>query len=75
MKIVGMMEVGAPIVRMGWHLAGLSVRVPLLSSTCTMKSRRWHVLTRMLGITPWHPHMPKQTGGAETQPEHRTTLC
>ena len=30
-KNVGMMEAGAPIVRMGWHPDGLLVLLPLLS--------------------------------------------
>jgi len=39
----GVMEVGALIVQMGWHPARLSVCLPLLSSFCTIKPRRWHV--------------------------------
>jgi len=42
------MVVGAPISPDGWRPAGLSV--PLLSSPCTIKPRRWHAKIRLLGI-------------------------
>jgi len=38
-KIWWMMEVGASMVRMGWHPAGLSVHMPLLSSPHLITSR------------------------------------
>ena len=39
-KIGGMMEVGASMVPMGWHPAGLLAHLPLLSSHCCLiKSR------------------------------------
>jgi len=38
-KIGVMIEVGALMVRIGWHPAGLSVHLPLLSSPCLIKSR------------------------------------
>jgi len=37
----GVMGVGAPLVRMGWHPPGLSVPLPPLSSPAPQKSRRF----------------------------------
>jgi len=39
----GMMEMGAPGVRMGWHPDGLSVLLPLFLP-CTTQSPRWQAM-------------------------------
>ena len=59
---------------MGWRPAGLSVLLPLLSSPCTIKPRRWHAKTPLLGITPWSPHIPTQIGGGKPS-QNAAQLC
>jgi len=74
-KMVGMMEVGAPISLDGWHQAGLLVHLPLLSSLCTIKLIRWSAKIQLLGITLWatpHAYVNRMWG---TQPERSITLC
>jgi len=44
--MVGMVEVGHQLVWRGGSPSGLLVRLPVLSSVCTRKSRRW--LTRVV---------------------------
>ena len=73
-KIVGMMEVVAPISLqcMGWHPAGLLVRLSLLSSPRTIKSRRWHAEILLFRYHPvGTPHLT-QIGCGETQSECST---
>ena len=73
----GMMEVGQSLTSSDGMAPTWTVGVSTsVIFPCTIKSRRaWLAKARLLGITPWAPHMPTQTGGGETQPERSATLC
>jgi len=47
-KMVRMIEMGAPIAQTGWRPVGLLVCLPQVFYPCTMKPRRWRVI-------PWVP--------------------
>jgi len=73
-KMVRMAEVGGTNY-CGWGSSpfGLLLYLPVLSSFCTRKSRRWRTPYNIWVSLRGHPHMPMHTGGGETQPEGSTT--
>ena len=40
---------------MGWRPSRLLLHLPVLSSLCTRKPRKWQVKIRLVGVTPWAP--------------------
>jgi len=72
-KMVVMAEVGAPI-RMGWQsirIVDASACVHFAQENPEDGKQRYDIWVLSRGC----PHMPTQTGGGETHPEHSTTLC
>jgi len=61
----------ALLVLLGWRPVGLSVHLPLLSSPCTMKPRRWHVLNECWVLPHGHPN---RRWGNPARVQHNTVL-